>query len=65
MKTDLSNWQDLRMDFFLEEVLERFWNHAKGTVDKVIEVQYYTALFLNRFLLVLPKSGYLSLKKRD
>lgn len=48
MKTDLSNWQDLRMDFFLEEILERFWNHAEGTVDKVIEVQYYPALLYGK-----------------
>ena len=40
----ISEWQDVRMDFFLEEVLSRFWNHTGNTVGKVLEIQYFPAI---------------------
>ena len=39
-----SNWQDVRLDFFREEVWPRFWNHTGRTKDIIIEVQYMPAL---------------------
>ena len=39
-----SDWQEIRLGFFKEEVLSRFWNHEGETPDLIIEVQYMPAL---------------------
>lgn len=39
-----SDWQEIRLGFFKEEVLSRFWNHEGETADLIIEVQYMPAL---------------------
>ena len=39
-----SDWQEIRLGFFKEEVLSRFWNHEGNTTDLIIEVQYMPAL---------------------
>ena len=39
-----SDWQEIRLSFFKEEVLSRFWNHEGNTMDLIIEVQYMPAL---------------------
>lgn len=44
MTSKISKWADVRMDFFLEEVLDRFWNHSGNTKDLIIEIQYFPAL---------------------
>ena len=46
MTKNLTSWTDLRMDFFLEEVLKRFWNHSGKTVDWILEIQYFPALLI-------------------
>ena len=39
-----SDWQEIRLDFFKEEVLSRFWKHVGKTTELIIEVQYMPAL---------------------
>ena len=39
-----SDWQEIRLGFFKEEVLSRFWNHCGNTTELIIEVQYMPAL---------------------
>lgn len=39
-----SRWQEIKLDFFKEEVLPRFWNHEGNTTELIIEVQYMPAL---------------------
>lgn len=44
MISQISNWQEIRLGFFKEEVLARFWNHEGETEDLIIEIQYIPAL---------------------
>jgi hypothetical protein len=39
-----SEWQEIKLIFFKEEVLPRFWKHIGKTTDFIIEVQYMPAL---------------------
>jgi hypothetical protein len=39
-----SDWQEIRLDFFKEEVLSRFWNHEGETTNLILEIQYMPAL---------------------
>ncbi len=39
-----SSWQEIRLEFFKEEVLSRFWNHEGNTTGLIIEVQYMPAI---------------------
>ena len=39
-----SKWQEIRLDFFREEVWPRFWNHTGRTKELIIEIQYMPAL---------------------
>jgi len=39
-----SDWQEIRLGFFKEEVLSRFWNHTGKTTEMILEVQYMPAL---------------------
>ena len=39
-----SRWQEIRLDFFKEEVLSRFWNHEGKTTNLILEIQYLPAL---------------------
>lgn len=44
MKRKTPKWQETTVEFFVNEILERYWKHLPGTVDKVIEIQYLPAL---------------------
>lgn len=33
------NWQELDLNFFKEEIFERYWTREPGTLEKVIEIQ--------------------------
>lgn len=39
-----SEWQEIKVEFFLSDVLPRFWNHEGETPDLILEVQYMPAL---------------------
>ena len=39
-----SKWQEIKVEFFLSDILPRFWNHAEGTTNLILEVQYMPAL---------------------
>jgi len=39
-----SEWQEIRLEFFLDTVFPRFWNHIGKTKELIIEIQYMPAL---------------------
>lgn len=39
-----SEWQEIKVEFFLSDVFPKFWNHEGETTDLIIEVQYMPAL---------------------
>ena len=39
-----SEWQEIGLSFFREEVWPRFWNHTGRTKELIIEIQYMPAL---------------------
>jgi len=39
-------WQHLKVDFFVNEILKRYWNHEEGTTDKIIEFQFFPGLLI-------------------
>lgn len=45
MKRKTPKWQETTVEFFINEILERYWKHLPGTLEKVIEIQYIPALF--------------------
>ena len=44
MKRKAPEWQETTVEFFINEILERYWKHLPGTLDKIIEIQYLPAL---------------------
>lgn len=44
MNGQKSEWQEIKVEFFLSDVFPRFWNHEGNTMDLIIEVQYIPAL---------------------
>ena len=39
MKKKISNWQEIKLSFFLETIFPKFWNHEGNTENQVIEFQ--------------------------
>ena len=39
-----SEWQEISLDFFLDIVFRRFWDHVGGTEEIILEIQYMPAL---------------------
>lgn len=44
MKRKTPKWQEITVEFFVTEILDRYWTHLPGTTDKIIEIQYLSAL---------------------
>jgi hypothetical protein len=44
MKRKAPEWQETTVEFFINEILERYWKHLPGTLEKIIEIQYLPAL---------------------
>ena len=40
----MKEWQELKIDFFVEEILERYWKGENGTKNKILEFQFFPAI---------------------
>lgn len=41
----VGKWQEVTVEFFVSEILPKYWNHEGGTKDRVLEFQYFPALY--------------------